>query len=80
VLVGAGGIDSPESAFAKIAAGADLLQIYTGLVFKGPGLPRAIVNGLRRILDERGFASITDAVGAEAEKLATETGLAVLPS
>jgi dihydroorotate dehydrogenase len=80
VLVGAGGIDSPESAFAKIAAGADLLQIYTGLVFKGPGLPRAIVNGLRRILDERGFASITDAVGAEAEKLATGKGLAALPS
>lgn len=80
VLVGSGGIDSPESAFAKIAAGADLLQIYTGLVFKGPGLPRAILNGLRRILSEHGFASIGDAVGAEAEKLATDTSLAALPS
>ena len=71
VLVGTGGIDSPAAAFAKIAAGADLLELYTGLVFKGPGLPRAILNGLSEILDERGFSSIGDAVGCEAEKLAS---------
>ena len=70
VLVGTGGIDSPASAFAKIAAGADLLELYTGLVFKGPGLPRAILNGLGGILDERGFSSIGEAVGCEAERLA----------
>jgi dihydroorotate dehydrogenase len=80
VLVGAGGIDSPASAFAKIAAGADLLQLYTGLVFKGPSLPRQILGGLDRILSERGFASIADAVGTETERFAADAPLAVLPS
>jgi dihydroorotate dehydrogenase len=79
-LVGTGGIDSPEAAFAKIAAGADLLQLYTGLVFKGPGLPRAILRSLIRMLDDRGFASIGEAVGSEAEKLARGEGVAMLPS
>jgi dihydroorotate dehydrogenase len=70
VLVGTGGIDSPATAFAKIAAGADLLELYTALVFEGPAVPRAILAGLGQILDERGFSSIAEAVGCEAEKLA----------
>jgi dihydroorotate dehydrogenase len=80
VLVGAGGVDSPEAAFAKIAAGADLVQLYTGLIFNGPGLPRAILAGLSRILRERGFASIADAVGCETEKTASGGNLAAMPS
>jgi dihydroorotate dehydrogenase len=80
VLVGVGGVDSPEAAFAKIAAGADLVQLYTGLVFKGPGLPRAILAGLGRILSERGFASVADAVGCEVEKAAAGAILAAAPS
>jgi dihydroorotate dehydrogenase len=75
VLVGAGGVDSPEAAFAKIAAGADLVQLYTALVFKGPGLPRAILAGLSRILAERGFASIADAVGCATEQAASGASL-----
>lgn len=41
-LIGVGGIDSPEAALEKLKAGADLLQLYTGLVYKGPGLIRSI--------------------------------------
>ena len=41
-IIGVGGIDSPEAALEKLEAGADLLQLYTGLVYKGPGLVRSI--------------------------------------
>jgi dihydroorotate dehydrogenase len=47
VIVGVGGILSPEDARAKLAAGADLIQIYTGLIFGGPGLPRRLLKGLK---------------------------------
>jgi dihydroorotate dehydrogenase len=50
VLVGVGGIDSAEAAHAKILAGADLLQLYTGMIYRGPGLAREIVAGLPRLL------------------------------
>ncbi len=69
-LIGVGGVDSAETAFAKIAAGADLVQFYTGLVYGGPGLPGDILKGLSRILDRRGLASIADAVGIERERWA----------
>ena len=46
VLVGAGGVDSAEAAKAKLAAGADLVQLYTGMVYEGPGLPARIAAGL----------------------------------
>ncbi|MBB3933440.1 dihydroorotate dehydrogenase [Kaistia hirudinis] len=72
-LIGAGGVDSAETAFAKIAAGADLVQFYTGLVYGGPGLVGEILTGLSRILDRRGLASIADAVGLETDKWARET-------
>jgi dihydroorotate dehydrogenase len=72
-LIGAGGIDSPETAFAKIAAGADLVQFYTGLVYQGPGLVGEILAGLSRILDRRGLGSIADAVGIDTDKWAKET-------
>lgn len=45
-LIGVGGIDSSESAQEKLDAGASLVQIYTGLIYKGPGLVHRIVNGL----------------------------------
>jgi len=46
VIIGVGGIDSPASAQEKLDAGADLVQVYTGLVYKGPGLVRGILRGL----------------------------------
>ncbi|SHF08219.1 dihydroorotate oxidase A [Kaistia soli DSM 19436] len=69
-LIGVGGVDSAETAFAKIAAGADLVQLYTGIVYGGPTLPAEIIRGLARILDRRGLASIADAVGIERERWA----------
>jgi dihydroorotate dehydrogenase len=68
VLVGAGGVDSAETAFAKILAGADLVELYTGLVYRGPGLPGAIVAALPGLLRERGFATISAAVGADRDR------------
>lgn len=62
VLIGVGGIDSAEAAFAKILAGADLLQLYTGMIYRGPGLAGEIVAGLPRLLDGQEMATIADAV------------------
>ncbi len=64
-IVGVGGIDSGEAAWQRIAAGACLLQIYTGLIFEGADLAGRIVDHLNRRLAERGMASIADAVGCE---------------
>jgi dihydroorotate dehydrogenase len=71
-LIGVGGVDSPETAFAKILAGADLVQLYTGMVYEGPGLPAEIVSALPGLLDRRGFAAVRDAVGADADRWAAE--------
>jgi dihydroorotate dehydrogenase len=72
VLVGVGGVDSAETAYAKLAAGADLVQLYTGMIYEGPGLPGAILSGLLRIIAAKGFATIGDAVGSETERCAAE--------
>jgi dihydroorotate dehydrogenase len=63
-LVTAGGIASAEHAYARILAGASLVQIYSAMVYEGPTLARRICHGLRAKLRADGFASITDAVGA----------------
>jgi dihydroorotate dehydrogenase len=64
-IVGVGGIFSAEDAFEKITAGASLLQAYTGFVYSGPGFARAINDGLARILKQRGFKNVDDAVGSD---------------
>jgi dihydroorotate dehydrogenase len=68
VLVGAGGVHSPETAFVKMAAGADLVQLYTGLVYEGPGLPAQILTGLMRLMERQGFATLADIVGSDVER------------
>jgi len=70
VLIGVGGVDSVDAAWIKILAGADLVQLYTGLVFEGPGLPRRILTGLAERLDRHGYTSIGEAVGAEVDRWA----------
>ncbi|MFM9977746.1 MAG: quinone-dependent dihydroorotate dehydrogenase [Sphingomonadaceae bacterium] len=65
-LVAAGGIDGPEEAYARIRAGASLVQLYTALVFQGPGLAMRIAQGLATLLARDGFATISDAVGVDA--------------
>ena len=63
-IIGVGGIFSAEDAFAKITAGASLVQVYTGLIYKGPKLVAEINNGLVKILDDKGIKNIADAVGS----------------
>jgi dihydroorotate dehydrogenase len=65
-LIGAGGIDSPDTAFAKIEAGASLLQLYSSLVFKGPFLAATIKRGLIRLLAQKSYPRLADATGATA--------------
>lgn len=67
-LVGVGGVASAEQAFAKIAAGASAVQLYTGLVFGGLSLGAEIAQGLDQILTENGFQSAAEAVGTDAER------------
>lgn len=62
-LVGAGGIASAEDAYARIRAGASLVQLYSALAFEGPGLARRISAGLKTLLQRDGFATVADAVG-----------------
>jgi dihydroorotate dehydrogenase len=69
-LVGVGGICDAASAFEKICAGATLLQIYSGLVFKGPRLIQQICTGLLAELTRAGYRTIEAAVGTGAERWA----------
>jgi dihydroorotate dehydrogenase len=62
-LIGVGGIFSAEDAYARVCAGASLVQIYTGLIYQGPLLPRRIVRGLLDILAEEGFGHLREAIG-----------------
>jgi dihydroorotate dehydrogenase len=64
-LIGVGGVASGADAYAKIRAGASLVQLYTALVYEGPGLVLRIKHDLAGFLARDGFASIADAVGAD---------------
>lgn len=64
-LIGCGGIASGAEAYARIRAGANLVQLYTGLVFEGPGLVQTIKADLARLLRADGFANVADAVGID---------------
>lgn len=65
-LVGIGGIDSGEAAYAKIRAGASALQLYTGFIYGGPGLVSKILDDLERRLTADGFSCLAEAVGSAA--------------
>lgn len=64
-LVGVGGISNADQAYARIRAGASLLQLYSALVYEGPMLARTINRGLAHRLRRDGFASISDAIGVD---------------
>lgn len=64
-LVGVGGIANAEDAWARIRAGASLVQLYSAMVYEGPGLGARIVRDLPRLMQRDGFASIAEAVGSE---------------
>ena len=69
-LIGVGGISSGADALTKIKAGASLVQLYTGLVYEGPGLVGRILGELASGLRRQGFDSLQAAVGVEADELA----------
>jgi dihydroorotate dehydrogenase len=62
-LVGVGGIATAEDAWARIRAGASLVQLYSAMVYEGPGIARRIVGALEALMRRDGFASIAEAVG-----------------
>ena len=62
-LISVGGIADADEAYARIRAGASMVQVYSALVFEGPDLPRRIVRGLRERLERDGFGSVAEAVG-----------------
>jgi dihydroorotate dehydrogenase len=71
-IIGVGGVESGETAWAKFVAGADLVQLYTGMIYKGPGLPASINRYLARRLAREGHASIADIVGKRTAEWAAE--------
>ncbi len=62
-ILGVGGIFSALDAWEKITAGASLVQVYTGMVYEGPGIARTIVVGLAELLHQSGYKRLADAVG-----------------
>ncbi|HEY8496356.1 MAG TPA: quinone-dependent dihydroorotate dehydrogenase [Limnochordales bacterium] len=67
-IIGVGGIMSAQDAYAKIKAGASLVQVYTGFVYGGPGFVRNVLEGLDRRLERDGFGRVEQAVGVEADR------------
>jgi dihydroorotate dehydrogenase len=73
-LIGCGGVEDAETALAKIEAGASLVQIYTGMIFRGPGVIDEILDGLSRAPAARGAASLGALVGTQAREWAASKG------
>jgi dihydroorotate dehydrogenase len=69
-LVGVGGVDSAEAAWTKILAGASLVQLYSALVYEGPGLVGRINAGLVRRMNQEGITALRQVVGRDAADLA----------
>ncbi|HEY4927133.1 MAG TPA: quinone-dependent dihydroorotate dehydrogenase [Roseiarcus sp.] len=66
-LIGCGGVDSASAALAKIEAGASLVQLYTALIYRGPGLIGEILSGLTKAMGERRIERLDALVGAAAQ-------------
>lgn len=64
-LIGVGGIATAADAWARIRAGASLVQLYSAMVYEGPGIARQITRGLEALMRRDGFATIAEAVGSE---------------
>ncbi|HMK72982.1 MAG TPA: quinone-dependent dihydroorotate dehydrogenase [Myxococcaceae bacterium] len=65
-LWGAGGVATAEDVYKRVRAGASVVQLYTALVFEGPGLVGRLLSGLAELLRRDGFSRVEDAVGADA--------------
>jgi len=67
-IISVGGIDSAEEAYKRIKAGASLLQVYSGIIYKGPGLIGEINRGITQLLKRDGFNHISEAIGCDIPK------------
>lgn len=67
-IIGVGGIFTGEDAYEKIRAGASLVQVYTGMIYQGPGIVKQINKKLLRLMARDGFTHISEAVGVDARK------------
>jgi len=63
-LIGAGGISNADDAWERIRAGASLIQLYSAMVYEGPGIARRIAHGLAERLGREGMSNIAEAVGS----------------
>jgi dihydroorotate dehydrogenase len=63
-LIGVGGIETADDAWERVRAGASLVQVYSAMVYEGPGTARRIARGLAQRLEREGMGSIADAVGS----------------
>jgi dihydroorotate dehydrogenase len=66
VVIGVGGVERAEDAMALVRAGANLVQMYTGFIYGGPGSPGGIVRGMAAMLERDGVRSIAELVGVDA--------------
>jgi dihydroorotate dehydrogenase len=66
-IIGCGGVASAADAYEKIKAGACLIEVYTALIYQGPGINRKLNKGLSKLLRKDGFTHISQAVGSEAQ-------------
>ena len=64
-LIGVGGISRAEDAWARVRAGASLVQLYSAMVYEGPSLARRIVRGMEELMRRDGFVTLAEAVGSE---------------
>jgi dihydroorotate dehydrogenase len=64
-LWGVGGVATPQDVYERLRAGASLVQLYTALVYQGPGLLRGLLLGLETLLRQDGFSRLEDAIGAD---------------
>ena len=62
-IIGVGAVSDADSAWRLIEAGANLIQVYTGLIYRGPSLVRSINRGLLELLEAQGLANIGEVVG-----------------
>jgi dihydroorotate dehydrogenase len=69
-LVGCGGVEDAETAYAKIRAGASLVQLYTALIYRGPRVIAEVLSGLRKRLDDDRLDRLTAAIGLDAHAIA----------
>ncbi|MGC5328143.1 quinone-dependent dihydroorotate dehydrogenase [Brevibacillus sp. SYSU BS000544] len=67
-IIGVGGIFNGDDAYDKIKAGASLIQVYTGMIYEGPGIAKSINKRLVQLLQRDGFTSIEQAIGIESRK------------